>query len=115
MSAQILTADTNGIHLKATAAGRSSIAWDEIFCISGYMLDCKTRLLAVVTLDWDNGEFFELMDDWSGFENVVGEITLRVSCINPNWIDRIRSLAPGQSAIQVWKRRELKGDGSQII
>ena len=63
-----------------------------------------TRVVLVVTLDWDYGEFFELMDDWTGFNDVVQMITSRVPGIDRSWFDRIRSLEPRQPTIEVWKR-----------
>jgi hypothetical protein len=103
-NAPVLTVDAEGIWREDAPGRRFGIAWDEIYCISGYKLDCMARVVAVVTLDWDFGEFFELMDDWSGFDEVVRMITSRVPGIDPGWIDRIRSLEPRQPGIEVWKR-----------
>ena len=50
------------------------VARRSLYTVSGYKLDCMTRVVTVVTLDWDFGEFFELMDDWPGFDDVVGQL-----------------------------------------
>jgi hypothetical protein len=100
-----LTADSEGIwRSDAPDDRRSGIAWDDIHSIGGCMLDRKTRgVVAVVTLDWDYGEFFELMEDWPGFDDVVRAITSRVPGIDREWMNRIRSLDPNES-IEVWRR-----------
>ena len=100
----VLRADAEGVWREDSLVRRSGIAWNEIYRISAYKLDCMTRVAVVVTLDWDYGEFFELIDDWVGFDEVVRLITARVPGIDPNWMDCIRSLEPQQPVIEIWKR-----------
>jgi hypothetical protein len=99
-----LTADSDGIWRSDSPDDqRVGVAWDEIYTIGGYKLDCITRVVAVVTLDWDYGEFFELMEDWQGFDDVARAITSRVPGIDREWMNRIRSLDPRET-IEVWRR-----------
>jgi hypothetical protein len=62
------------------------------------------RLVTVVTLDWEFGEYFDIMDDWGGFDRAVQMTSLRVPELDPAWMNRIRSLAPRDPPIEVWKR-----------
>ena len=104
MSVPRLIADDAGIWTENTSAHRSGIRWDETYCISGHRLDCKTRVVTVVNLDWDYGEYFELMDDWPGFEEVTRLLSSRVPGLNSQWLDRVRAMSPRDPSIEIWKR-----------
>ncbi len=99
-----LIADANGVWREDTPGRRFGITWDEIYCISAHKLDYITHVVTVVTLDWDFGEYFELMDNWLGFDEVARAISSRIPRIDPCWIDRIHALTPRAPGIQVWKR-----------
>ena len=100
----LLTADADGIWRQDKTGRRSGIRWGEIYHIGGYKLDLMSRVVTVVELDWDFGEFIEFMDNWPGFDDVVNAITSRVPGIVPDWIVRIRSLSTGDNPVDVWKR-----------
>ncbi|MBX9681246.1 MAG: hypothetical protein K2X38_21020 [Gemmataceae bacterium] len=104
MNSPTLTADAEGVWFDDGPNRRLGIAWGDICRISGYKLDAKVRVLIVVALDRDNGEFFELMDDWSGFEDVTRIISDHVPEIDSAWIDRIRSLDVEHPGVVVWQR-----------
>src|SRR5687767_1312637 len=100
----VLTADNEGVWWQDGPARRSGIAWNEVHSASGSKLDCKTHHVTVVTLDWENGEYFELMNNWEGFDEVVSQFSSRLSGLAPDWIARVESLTPYDNPIVVWKR-----------
>src|SRR5262245_49313949 len=96
-------ADDKGVWVLDGPAKRSGIAWDEIYIVSGVKVDCMTRVLTMLALDWDWGEYLEFNEEMAGFDDVVRAMTSRLAGIRADWIDRIRSLKPGDERVEVWK------------
>jgi hypothetical protein len=99
-----LTVDDQGIWRCDRAGCQSGIEWADIYRISIGKVDCITHSITVVTLDWDFGEFFEIMDDWAGFLDVANAISKRFPNINPDWLQAAIVLSPRDAGYDVWKR-----------
>ncbi len=103
--APILASDDEGVWRADWFHGRSvGFKWHDVYRISGSKLDCMTHVLTVVALDWDNGEYFELMDDWAGFDEAVRMMAIKITGLDPGWLDRIRAVDVMAESIEVWRR-----------
>lgn len=104
VSEPTLSADDVGIWREDKPGRRFGIQWTEIHKVCGYQLDCVTKSIPIVTLEWDYGEFMELGTDWPGFDSVVQAISVRLSNIDSQWFERIRALTSQDGVIEVWTR-----------
>ena len=99
-----LFADNRGVWQDGESGRTFGITWDEVYCVSGHILDGVTETYACVVLDWDYGEYFELYHNSPGFKQVVAAITERLPGIAPGWYEQIESLRIGDAPIEVWRR-----------
>lgn len=99
-----LTADDEGICRHDGPARRSCIAWDEIHRVSAGKLDCIAHTVLIVTLDWEFGEFFEIMEDWPGFTDFANAISQRLPGIGTDWLKSAMALRPTESNLVLWER-----------
>lgn len=98
----VLSADTESLSLRHPSSKPIVVVWREICRISGYKLDLVSRIVTVVVLDTECGEFIELMDDWTGFEDTAKMMASTFFGLPPDWIDHIRALEPDKPALEVW-------------
>ena len=100
--ASTLIADDNGVWRVDPDGNRFGIAWDEIHAVSGAQLDCFTEYRSYIELDFENGHFLELYEDWPGFDSLLPAIAARFGFAD-DWFSPVPIMAPGDDPIVIWR------------
>jgi hypothetical protein len=100
-----LFADERVVWREQSPGNASGIMWDEIYRVCGQKIGGATEAYTIVELDFECGEFMELIKQGAGFNEVAAAITARLPGIDPNWFQKVERLGVVDSPIELWRRR----------
>ena len=95
--------DWDGIWREDRPGAKFGIRWDEISAISVQKIDLIDSESIVLSLDWEYGEYVEIGDYSTGFNQVVTELGSRHPEVAEAFETRVKNLKLGES-LTIWQR-----------
>jgi len=96
-------ADESGVWREDRPGAIFGIQWEEIFAISVQKIDLIDSESIVLSLDWDFGEYVEIVDFSIGFDQVVRKLEARYPEVADAFEAGVSRLEPGGS-LTIWRR-----------
>ena len=97
-----LQSDDHGVWRIDPDGRRFGISWDEIRAIAAGQLNCFTEHRSYLELEFENGHFFELYEDWLGFDLLLPVLAARFGLAD-DWFASVSAMVPGEEPIVFWR------------